>query len=410
MHALIFYATLCAATAASAAARTGTWSIVDSPSFESNSIVLQVAFDEDGTVGYAGGSTSNCPAHIQKSSDGGKTWNVVWPTGECTSIDFNLFLSAAARDAKHAVVGGSFFQMYTDDGASFKGASNNFGTPPQDAGIIPGSQKKFALVSGKEARAGGNSIDVSLEGAEYTKIPIPDTAVNSSNGFLARYGAFPSEKTWYVTLGSFGGELQGKQQRLRHLNKHLYVEKNVSGDAIVQFSEHHPPTTTGGDNVAAIAKTTDGGSTWSLVYKNDQTTGTDNVYPNGIHCASTEHCVAVLEGDSARILVTRDGGKSWNETMKDMDPHSSLFAVRMLSEDEVWVAGGHPSGKFEGRFWHSLDGGNTWKKTAFPGTYIVSLDMQSASGVGYAVALTSQNPAGLKLFKYQTKEKKEKAQ
>ena len=78
--------------------------------------------------------------------------------------------------------------------------------------------------------------------------------------------------------------------------------------------------------------------------------------------------------------------------MTDMDPHSSLFAVRMLSEDEVWVAGGHPSGQFEGRFWHSLDGGNTWKKTAFPGTYILSLDMQSAASMGYAVALTSQNP------------------
>ena len=137
------------------------------------------------------------------------------------------------------------------------------------------------------------------------------------------------------------------------------------------------------------------------MYKNDKTTGSDNVYPNGIHCISEDNCVAVLEGDSARIIVTKDGGKTWNETMTDMDPHSSLFAVRMLSEDEVWVAGGHPSGQFEGRFWHSLDGGNTWKKTAFPGTYILSLDMQSAASVGYAVALTSQNPAGVKLFKYQ---------
>ena len=48
------------------------------------------------------------------------------------------------------------------------------------------------------------------------------------------------------------------------------------------------------------------------------------------------------------------------------------------------------------------------EKTAFPGTYIVSLDMQSASGVGYAVALTSQSPAGIKLFKYQTKEEEQK--
>jgi len=90
--------------------------------------------------------------------------------------------------------------------------------------------------------------------------------------------------------------------------------------------------------------------------------------------------------------------------MHDTDPHSSLFAVKMLSETEVWAAGGHPTpgSDFEGRFWHSLDGGLTWAKTAFPGTYIVSMDMQAKSG--YAVALTDSNPAGLKLFKYTAKE------
>ena len=86
--------------------------------------------------------------------------------------------------------------------------------------------------------------------------------------------------------------------------------------------------------------------------------------------------------------------------MHDDDPKSSLMAVSMISEKEVWAAGGHPAfPKFEGRFWHSLDGGETWKKEAFPGTYIVSLDMNGAKG-GYAVALTDTSPAGLKLFKY----------
>lgn len=398
---LLLSAALCAAPAA--AGSTGGWSILDSPSFESNSIAIEVAFDEDGTVGYAGGATNDCPAHIQKTSDGGSTWSVVWPVGNCTMKDFNLFLSAAARDAEHAVVGGSFFQMYTDDGKRLRRATNNFGTPPQDAGVIPGEQPKFALVSGKEGSAGGNTIDVSADGAKYTKIPIPDTAANSSHGFLARYGAFPSEKTWYVTAGTFESEslVGGERQRSHRLSKHLSVEKDARGGSAIHFGEQRSPTAANGNNIAAIVKTTDAGETWSLVYKNDGTTGSDNVYPNGIHCASVEHCVAVLEGDSARILVTRDGGKTWNEAMKDMDPHSSLFAVRMLSEDEVWVAGGHPSGKFEGRFWHSLDGGDTWKKIAFPGTYFVSLDMPSASGVGYAVALTSQQPAGIKLFKYE---------
>ena len=382
-----------------------TWAPVDSPTFEHNSIVLQVAFTSDGQTGYAGGGTAEgCPAHIVKTSDAGHTWDVVWPAGNCTAIDFNLFLSAAVRDDAHAVVGGSFFQAWTETGKAFYPAINNFGTPPQDAGVIPGSGQ-FALVSGKERRVGGNSVDVSDNGVNYTRIPIPDTAINSSN-HLARYGAFPSKDVWYVTAGTFEGSAAPGAARNK-LSRHFTVD-----DAAREIRVHAAATAaasavlaaragldTGPNDgdTAAIVKTSDGGKTWELVYQNKPG---DNIYPNGIHCTSDQHCVACLEGDSARIVVTRDGGKTWKETMHDPDPHSSLMAVHMLSEKEVWVAGGHPAGQFEGRFWHSLDGGDTWTKTAFPGTYIISLDMQGPKS-GFAVALTSKQPAGLKLFKLQ---------
>ena len=39
------------------------------------------------------------------------------------------------------------------------------------------------------------------------------------------------------------------------------------------------------------------------------------------------HCVAVLEGETARIIVTRDGGQTWKESMHDDDPKASLMAV-----------------------------------------------------------------------------------
>ena len=87
-------------------------------------------------------------------------------------------------------------------------------------------------------------------------------------------------------------------------------------------------------------------------------------------------------------------------TLMDNDPHSSLMDVKMLSDTEAWAAGGHPeSGDFEGRFFHSLDGGNTWTKESIKGMYIVSLDMLTTKS-GYAVSLTQSQPAGIKLFKY----------
>ena len=52
----------------------------------------------------------------------------------------------------------------------------------------------------------------------------------------------------------------------------------------------------------------------------------------------------IVEGDSARILLTVDGGKTWTESMHDSDSASSLVAVHMLDEKEVWVSGGHMVG------------------------------------------------------------------
>ena len=100
---------------------------------------------------------------------------------------------------------------------------------------------------------------------------------------------------------------------------------------------------------------------------------------------------------TARILLTVDGGKTWTESMHDTDSSSSLVAVHMLDEKEVWVSGGHMGNPFEGRFWHSLDGGKTFTKEAIAGLYSFSFDMTSKQS-GFSVALTQAS--GVQLLKY----------
>jgi hypothetical protein len=56
--------------------------------------------------------------------------------------------------------------------------------------------------------------------------------------------------------------------------------------------------------------------------------------------ARVQHCVAVLEGNRAKIVVTRDGGKTWNTTMVEEDIHAALIDVHMIDEKEGWAAGG----------------------------------------------------------------------
>ena len=47
--------------------------------------------------------------------------------------------------------------------------------------------------------------------------------------------------------------------------------------------------------------------------------------------------------------------------MHDPDKTSSLTVVHMLNAKEGWVMGGKVAlSGFEGRFWHTLDGGDTW--------------------------------------------------
>ena len=82
------------------------------------------------------------------------------------------------------------------------------------------------------------------------------------------------------------------------------------------------------------------------------------------------------------------------------DPKSSLVAVHMVDEKEGWVSGGHMTyADFEGRYWHTLDGGMTWTKEAIKGLYMFSFDLVSATA-GYSVALTMSK--GVQLLKYRT--------
>ena len=403
LFAFLFLATITTTTAQ--------WVPIDSPTFESQGIVIQVGFSKDGVHGYAGGGTPSGGGQVIKTDDSGKTWKQIFPKNQ-SKFDLNLFLTTQVKDEKHAIMAGAFYNAFTEDGEKVNVAIDFFHSPSQGSGIIPG-KNEFVIISGKETSVGGNSLGISKTGYDYTKFPIPDSVLNSTD-FLARYGAFPSEDVWYITAGTFPSASDEKtiplKKDVKIFNKHIHVDANRMSINWAKNNDdeedHTKKSKTGGGNdikndsgySAGIIKTTDGGKTWTVVYKNFNTG--DNIYPNGIDCFTEKHCIAVLEGESARIIVTRDGGATWKQTLMDNDPHSSLMDVKMLSDTEAWAAGGHPeSGDFEGRFFHSLDGGNTWTKESIKGIYIVSLDMLTTKS-GYAVSLTQSQPAGIKLFKY----------
>lgn len=267
---------------------------------------------------------------------------------------------------------------------------------------------EFGLVT--QRKDGVSSVATSATGLtwKHHDLGTKESPILNKTYFGARYGAFPNETTWYVTLGTFPTSASANDQgtSTTRLTQSVAVNPETTQFEIdLDKAERKVGRGSGAVDCsqdphncfsAAIAKTTDGGETWTVVYEN--VNKGDNIYPNGIHCISTTHCVAALEGDTARILMTTDGGQTWNETMHDPDPKSSLVSVRMISEEEVWVSGGHMAQlSFEGRFWHSLDGGKSWTKEAIPGLYTFSFDMISTTA-GFAVALTIES--GVQLLKY----------
>jgi photosystem II stability/assembly factor-like uncharacterized protein len=366
------------------------WVPIDSPTFTEMSMAIAVGFLPDGQTGWVGGGANGVGAQIKKSVDGGKTWTAVYPTN-ASQPAFNIFLATAAAKENSAAVSGALYQTYTTDGDHFEASTNGVLSPAQDASVLPGGS--LALVGGPFG--GANGVATSMDGKVWTGF---DIGLNATI-FLARYGAFPSDTTWYVTAGNFPSS-NSKEKGTHHLTHRMKVNANqkVEFDVDEKDNEGDGPVacTEDPENCfsAAIAKTTDGGKTWTKVWSNTK----DNIYPNGIHCSSESHCVAVVEGDTCRILLTRDGGKTWTESMHDTDSKCSLVSARMLNEKEGWISGGYMSQlDFEGRYWHTLDGGSNFSKEAIKGLYVMSFDMTSEKS-GFSVALTQAS--GVALLKY----------
>jgi len=356
------------------------WVVDPSASFEEMSVAISLTFANP-MIGWVGGGDNNIGAMIKKTTDGGKTWEIVYP-GNQSQPKFDIFLAAAAKSKKNVVVGGVIFQTYSTDGYYFNASIGDYLIPSQDAEVIPGGE--FALISTSNKC---NGVSTSFLGKFWKCF---DTGLNATL-FPARYGSFPTKSTWYVTAGTWPQNTSSS--RFRSVTQKIRYDKHMGKMEFLDKIEHQ---NSDDDSFSAlIAKTTDSGATWTTVYQN-----ISDFYFNDIDCISADHCVACAEGNSTHIFLTMDGGKTWDEVLYDNDPTHSLMRVSMVSETEVWVTGGQlKQFSSQGRFWHSIDGGKTFKLEFIKGFYIIDIDMIDATH-GFAIGIASRG--GLQLIKYKT--------
>mmetsp|Transcript_16790 Transcript_16790/g.21794 ORF Transcript_16790/g.21794 Transcript_16790/m.21794 type:complete len:375 (+) Transcript_16790:81-1205(+) len=278
---------------------------------------------------YPGSADSGTELGVYESFDGGNTLEFVDGVGEVAEA--LLLMAAASRDINgqnlSVIVGGLLGSAISMDGGHVWEKLNIPVMVTQDvkyekaSGLytLTGTSRTEAAVA--ISNDGGSNFDVITVSGLYEPYP--------------RYGSFPSSQTFYVTAGGW---------EETSIDTHLTSRLSISEDG--SLKQHQS-----GDSSyswAQVAKTTDGGATWSIIYENFKT----GYYPNDIHCYDENTCTFAIEGLDLlpRILTTQDGGDTWNSFI-DTSGSESLIGVRMTGPTEAFVAGGGDVG----RIWHTTD-------------------------------------------------------
>jgi hypothetical protein len=303
-----------------------------------------------------------------------------------------------------AVVGALTFEYSTDGAVTFNSSLAPLGAGQciRNIADTPGA---FAAVGTWGLLTETNGPAVSYDaGAVFTAINITELQTEG------RYGAFPTKSTWFITAGDWPSDDNANAFSYTKAGARVdpsnYVEQIALGATLVKrrASRVHllqepggalkwatvkrgrlHAANGGGEYQAQIAKTSDSGKTWSVVFSDF-----GEYYFNGIECATDMDCCAVAEDEGppmnnatdagAYVFCTTDGGATWTENLHDLKTGASLIDIAAFSPQEYWAVGGQ-FGAVSSQypfFFHTTDAGATWTNGSF------SLDMLTQ----YAIDIT----------------------
>eukprot|EP01084_Bolivina_argentea_P000317 601_1 len=241
--------------------------------------------------------------------------------------------------------------------------------------------------------AGSNAVLYSADGgAAFEEKKITATLPKQA---LARYGALVDANTWFVTLGNWPSKKQSTAS-VHYQSARVSAMKTTEGKAkrvSEKMNSRVLKNGTADGYSAAVAKTTDGGATWTTVFSAET-----NFYFNAIDCTSATHCVAVGEGfdqgAGAHIYQTTDG-QTFTQVFSVPSTQSGVYSfmsVAFSSGSTVWVAGSKEAGiGSTAVFYVSRDGGKTWAlDNSAPANIGDVTDLSFlADGTGFATAVTT---------------------
>ena len=199
-------------------------------------------------------------------------------------------------------------------------------------------------------------------------------------GRVSRVAGVPGDPRIYYAATASGGVWKSEDGGINW--KPVFDEQPISSMGSIAVAPSDPNVVYAGSgeanirgNVAAgngIYKSTDGGKTWTHVWKQEGQIGTMVVHPKDPDVAFAAVLGHAFGPNPERgVYRTKDGGKTWQQVLKKdpatgasdvaLDPSnpSIVFAGLWQARRRPWemTSGGPGSG-----LWVSRDGGDTWKQ------------------------------------------------
>lgn len=371
--------------------------------------IVAVAFGQQWTIdttttctyviGVGAGSASSAVAagavngvgSVMESYNGAKWTKTQVPT---------LMLMGAAMSKSGTIIGpGMGSILVSNDGVTYTAAAGVKGMA-QTADAYGTDRSKFAVAGSWSTTDPNTGKPTSVSGVAYSVDTGASFSIsNNIPAGYVRYGAYPSDSTWYVASGIWGNDPASANKIGRPLSARVHYndatnQATFDFDSQIQHHKYRDTNSTGW--FGAVSKTTDGGNTWTQVLSTNLET--DYIYFNEISCGSESNCVVVGEGDSADggyltvAYTTVDGGATWEQTWSSTDV--SLMTVKFTSASEVWIVPTKKTGRtLAAQFMKSTDGGKTFSLVQSLDNCMAA-DVDFADGVGYAACLSSSGSSG----------------
>ena len=160
-------------------------------------LITGVAAVSDTTAMFTDGNNGGKLCSVMKTVDGGAKWN------ELNVSAGTIMLGIAAQSANSAATIGALGAKYTTDGEHFKDsviAGSLLGSALSSVQRLP-SKLKYAI-TGNFGGASGVAIS-GTDGLLYNKaIDVANKTGLNGTKYAASFSAFPTDTTWYVTMGS----------------------------------------------------------------------------------------------------------------------------------------------------------------------------------------------------------------